>query len=112
VIQGEHKFCFAVGCNTMVPRLHLMCPMHWSQVPRDLRQAVETTFAAWQAGGTPHPYVIAIRRARAAVETGQKRAEAVANGPDFDAWWARQSRETKARIYAGNRSIPVEGIVR
>jgi hypothetical protein len=86
--------------------------MHWNRVPRDLQETVTRTLAAWQAGGTPRPYIIAIRQARAAVQTGQKRAEVVSNGPDFDAWWARQSRETKQRIYAGNRSIRVEGIVR
>jgi len=112
MIQGSHKPCFAAGCETVVARHLLMCPKHWNQVPADLQQAVERTLADWQAGGTPRPYIIAIKQARTAVETGQKRAEAVANGPDFDAWWARQSRETRARIYAGNRSIRVEGIVR
>lgn len=112
MIQGQHKSCFAVGCDAIVPRLHLMCPLHWSQVPLNLQLQIDRTLAAWQAGGTPRPYIIAIRQARVAVETGQKRSEAVANGPDFDTWWARQSRETRARIYAANRSIRVEGIVR
>ena len=42
----EHH-CHAIGCQTVVPQIWLMCRFHWYQVPRRLRDAV---WAAYRPG--------------------------------------------------------------
>lgn len=54
-----------VGCGRKVHVGHLMCRPCWSQVPRDLQQAVYRTWRAWR-GGLDHEKAAAYRQAREA----------------------------------------------
>jgi hypothetical protein len=67
------KACFAQDCAARIPARILMCAPHWAMVPRALQIKVNDTLAVWQSGGSPKPYLEAIKRARYAVAAAQKR---------------------------------------
>lgn len=61
------KLCFAQGCEVRIsPRL-LMCRRHWFMVSRETQLKVYATLAGWQNGGSPKPYLDAIKLAHAEV---------------------------------------------
>jgi hypothetical protein len=76
------KRCFAVGCQTIIPRHLLMCRDHWFSVPENIREQVAHAWARFEHGGkeTLRPYVLATLRAQLAVadrEGKREHAEAI-----------------------------------
>jgi len=53
-------FCQIPGCTAKRKAGHLMCAVHWFQVPPDLRDRVNERFSSWMRGfAIVQPYVIA-----------------------------------------------------
>ena len=61
------KKCFAVGCDSCIPRSMLMCRAHWRLVPGHLQADVYATWRCWQAGGSGRRYILATLRAQFAI---------------------------------------------
>jgi hypothetical protein len=49
--QSPVSRCDAPGCNEPIKRGMLMCRAHWFRLPRELRLAISTTWAARRTAG-------------------------------------------------------------
>lgn len=60
---GNSHTCYAIGCGKLIRKHLLMCPKHWSMVPRHIQDEVNKWYRADNA-----KWLAAIREARSTVE--------------------------------------------